>query len=111
MRKESTTWRQSRCTPGRRKCCCSGFDEPAGRGETPPRQPAAAAQENLHGEQQPEQQLEQQPEQQQQNAQQFAPWLGKAAKLDAVGKLILSHYEHNIVSDRTRCMADAAWLH
>eukprot|EP00966_Prymnesium_polylepis_P265701 6138262-Prymnesium_polylepis.1 len=27
------------------------------------------------------------------------PWLGKAARLDDVGKLIISHYQHKIISE------------
>ena len=31
----------------------------------------------------------------------YAPWLGKADKLDTCGKMILEHYEHKIVFERT----------
>ena len=75
----------------------AGFEQPAGTdGTTPPRQTREGS---PHGEEQ--QRQEQQRQEQQPDAQQYAPWLGKSAQLDVVGKLILSHYEHQIVSNRT----------
>ena len=51
-----------------------------------------------------QQQAAQQPGAQQQAAQpsgeqQHPPWLGKAAKLDAVGREIISHYVHRIITE------------
>jgi hypothetical protein len=50
----------------------------------------------------------QSPPQPEKRQQEFEPWLGKAKKLDDASTLILSHYEHRIIKERTLLDGDVA---
>ena len=36
----------------------------------------------------------------------YEPWLGKAGRLDAVGKLVIAQYEHRVITERTVKLGD-----